>query len=132
MLDFPNIMKDLRIQRGMTQKELAKLLNVSQSAVYYWESGKREPNLDMLFKISDIFNIGVDDLIGLPDTIPDLSEKEIERLSSYNDNGNTCFYKIELTEEEIEEWEQYHRILHDSFSNPISQENEKLLKEWKN
>lgn len=44
--------KKIRQDKGLSQKELANRVNVSQSAIYYYESGKREIRLDMLEKIA--------------------------------------------------------------------------------
>lgn len=55
-LDFSNKMKKLRIANGLTQKQLADSLNVSQNAVYNWENGKREPSIDMIKKIAKVFD----------------------------------------------------------------------------
>lgn len=71
MSDFPNRLKKLRSDRKLTQKQLAEKLSVSQNAVYNWENGKREPNLDMMKKIAKVFDIAlyilVDDTYPLPD-----------------------------------------------------------------
>lgn len=64
MSNFPNILKQLRIQASMTQKELAEKLHVSQNAVFNWENGKREPGLDMIEKISKLFMVKPSYLLG--------------------------------------------------------------------
>ena len=48
--------KKCRIERGMTQKKLSELLNVSQNAVHNWETGKREPNMSILHQIAQILD----------------------------------------------------------------------------
>lgn len=48
--------KKCRIERGMTQKKLSELLNVSQNAVHNWETGKREPNMAILHQIAKILD----------------------------------------------------------------------------
>lgn len=108
-------LKKLRTEHNMTQQELAERLNVSQSAVYYWENGKREPNLDMLFKISDVFHVGVDELIGLPEAPETLSAEEIQQLAEESNQENHRFYRIVLTDEEFQKWEKYGEILFSSF-----------------
>ena len=64
MSNFPNILKQLRIQASMTQKELAEKLHVSQNAVFNWENGKREPGLDMIEEISKLFMVNPSYLLG--------------------------------------------------------------------
>ena len=41
MADFANRLKQLRLSKGLTQKELGNLLNVSQNAIFNWENNKR-------------------------------------------------------------------------------------------
>lgn len=57
MSDIARKLKQLRIERGLTQYELAKKLNVTQNAIHNWETGKREINISMLEKISIILNV---------------------------------------------------------------------------
>lgn len=59
--------KEFRRKRGLTQKQLADLLGVSQNAVYNWENGKRQPKLDTLRKISQALGVPVTELINVPD-----------------------------------------------------------------
>ena len=59
MSDFKTKLKKLRIDSGLTQKQLAESLNVSQNAVYNWENGKREPSLDMIKKIGKTFDLAL-------------------------------------------------------------------------
>ena len=56
MSNFPSKIKKLRIANGLTQKQIAESLNVSQNAIYNWENGKREPNLDMIKQIAKYFD----------------------------------------------------------------------------
>ncbi len=50
--------------RGITQKELAKKLNVSQSAVTNWIKGKNSPDIELVAEICDILDISVTELFG--------------------------------------------------------------------
>lgn len=59
-----DILKHLREERKITQKELAKYLGVSDRSVGYYENGKRTPPPDMLEKIADFYNVSVDYLLG--------------------------------------------------------------------
>lgn len=55
----------LRKQKNMTQAELGKELCVSPQAVSKWENGLSEPDIEMIKKISAIFNISTDELLGI-------------------------------------------------------------------
>ena len=53
----------LREAKGWTQEVLAKKLCVTVSTVSNYENGKREPNIEMLMRLSKVFKCTVDDLI---------------------------------------------------------------------
>lgn len=57
-------LKYLRNEKGLSQKELANLLNVSQPAIAKWEAGTREPSLNDLIALADVFNETTDFLLG--------------------------------------------------------------------
>ncbi|MCL9971620.1 transcriptional repressor LexA [Anoxybacillus kestanbolensis] len=53
--------KEFRLKRGMSQEELADLLGTTKQTVSRYETGERKANQDILFKLSDIFNVSIDD-----------------------------------------------------------------------
>jgi transcriptional regulator with XRE-family HTH domain len=53
-----------REKNGYTQKSLGDKLGVSSSTVSMWELGDRDPDTEMLRKISDLFNVSADYLLG--------------------------------------------------------------------
>lgn len=70
MLDREKVGKALLEQRrikGMTQKQLADLLNVSYQAISRWEQGISLPSVDMMYNIAQVLDTTVDSLLnGLP------------------------------------------------------------------
>lgn len=62
-MNFAQNFKYLREQKGVTQNEIAKVFEVSQPAVGNWETGRREPELGILVRISEYFNVTVDELL---------------------------------------------------------------------
>jgi transcriptional regulator with XRE-family HTH domain len=68
----------LRLERGYSQPKLAEELNVSQSTVAMWESNKRSVNNQDLIKLSKLFNVSTDYLLGNSDQkhYYDLTEQE--------------------------------------------------------
>ena len=54
---FADELKNLRMERGLTQTALARELQVTQNAVFNWENGKREPSMEMIRKIADYFQV---------------------------------------------------------------------------
>ena len=59
--------KELRIEKGLSQMQLAQLLNMSQSAVAKWELGKTEPTASAIISLAKFFNESADFLLGLTD-----------------------------------------------------------------
>ncbi len=62
-MDFNQKLQQLRNQKGLTQEQLAEKVCVSRVAVSKWESGRGYPNLDSLKKLSEIFEVSVDELL---------------------------------------------------------------------
>lgn len=54
----------LREEKGLTQKDAASALNVAVSTYNQWETGKREPDCEMLQRIADYFSVSMDCLFG--------------------------------------------------------------------
>lgn len=67
MSTFSNRFKELRKQKEINQKELAKILEVSQAQISMWENGINEPTVTNIIKICDYFNVCADYLIGRQD-----------------------------------------------------------------
>ena len=58
-----DLIKKIRKENNLTQKELADKLGVTYQAVSKWETGKNIPDIAILKQISDEFNINIDDLL---------------------------------------------------------------------
>ena len=54
----------LRKSKGMTQDDLAEVLNVSKMAVSKWERGLNFPDIEVMCAIADYFDVSVDDTSG--------------------------------------------------------------------
>ena len=59
--------KELRIEKNISQMQLAKALNMSQSAVAKWELGKTEPTASAIILLAEFFDESADYLLGLED-----------------------------------------------------------------
>lgn len=63
--------RDLRNDHGLTQKQIAKLLNVSQNTYSQYEIGVSRFPLDAVVKLAEYYNVSVNYLVGLTDeTVP--------------------------------------------------------------
>ena len=56
-------LKNIRKGCGFTQKQVAEKLGVVESCYANWEQGRTEPNVEMLRKLSQVFDLSIDDLI---------------------------------------------------------------------
>ena len=56
--------KDLREDHDLSQKEVAKILNISQVTYSYYEIGKRNIPLYLLIKLADYYNVTLDYIVG--------------------------------------------------------------------
>ena len=65
MVDFGNNLKNLRHKYKMTQKELADKIGVTKSVVSYYELQERAPSPEVLIKLSRIFHVTTDYLLGI-------------------------------------------------------------------
>lgn len=64
---FPERLKELRKDSGLSQSELANQLGLTHTAIGLWELNKRIPNLDAVIKIANFFKVSLDYLAGLED-----------------------------------------------------------------
>ena len=60
---FCKNLKDARNLSNFTQKQVAERLGVVESCYANWEQGRTEPNIDMLRKLGEIFNVSIDELL---------------------------------------------------------------------
>lgn len=61
---FPERLKELRVEAGLSRQELASKLNVSVRLLSYWENGQRECSFDTLLSLADVLNASIDYLLG--------------------------------------------------------------------
>lgn len=64
---FSDRLKNLRIKRDLTQKQVAELLEINSRTYSSYENNEREPNSEMLIKLADCFSVTIDYLIGRAD-----------------------------------------------------------------
>lgn len=108
-MSFGNRLRNLRLEMGLTQEELAKKLNVSRATVGRYETNERFPDKNILNSIADIFKVSIDYLLERTD------EKDLGYKKDSNNKhikNNIC-KKIEnevierLTSENIITTEEY-------------------------
>lgn len=81
--------RELRKERHMNQQRLAMEFNISQAAVSNYEKGNPEPDIQLIIKMADYFNVSIDYLAGKSDkkfniSADDLKDDEMEILQDYS------------------------------------------------
>lgn len=97
----------LREEKGLSQQRLADMLNISQQAIFKYEKTANEPDISTLIRLSQIFDVSVDYLIG---------NSEIRRHTEKTDS-------IPLTEHEyahIQKWRGLPQNIKNSIDSLIS------------
>lgn len=91
-------LKELRLQRDLTQEELALRLPINRGTYAHYELGKRQPDLETLIRIAQFYDVSTDYLLGLtdlsssvrsivhfiqsrPEEYPELSERGTEQVA---------------------------------------------------
>ena len=81
--DIGKKIKELRKEAGLTQKQLAKMLNKSETGFASWEQGLSEPSVNDLRLLCVILEVSADYLLGLEDEVG--AKSSIQDIS---DDGN--------------------------------------------
>ena len=63
-MKFKQRLKELRTEKGVTQIQIAKIVNMSKMAISHWEKGNSEPSIEQLKILANYFDVTVDYLIG--------------------------------------------------------------------
>ena len=82
---FDERLKLLRKKCGYTQVSLAETLGVSKGTVAMWETGKRTPDFETLIRLSDLFDVRTDYILGKSNdsSSAKLSDDDIEQLGRW-------------------------------------------------
>ncbi|MBQ8292460.1 MAG: helix-turn-helix transcriptional regulator [Bacilli bacterium] len=86
---FNEQIQKLRKECGMTQNELAEKLFISYQAVSQWENGNTKPDIDLLPKLAEIFNVSIDELFG----------RKTVKCNLTNVEENTLYFVIATSDE---------------------------------
>ncbi len=89
---FGNRLCSLREEKGLSQKELATILEVSDKAISKWENGQSIPRMETLEKIAEVFNVSLDTLLNDDET--EIERHRVKRIAfrnRYNSNKQVFF-----------------------------------------
>ncbi len=62
-MDLGNRIKAEREKLNLSQDELAQRMNISRQAISKWETGKSYPDIEKILKLSEVFNLSLDELV---------------------------------------------------------------------
>ena len=114
--DTPTILKRLREQRGLSQQQVADLLNIQRTTYVKYETGASKP-VRKLMELANLFGVTTDYLLGVEtDTSPD-SEQNVDTSFFYNNEKvqELQSYYLNFSDEQRDELLKYARYLaHDS------------------
>ena len=97
---FLNRLKQLRLERGLLQSDIAKVIKKSERIVGFYETGERDMNTETLSTLADFFNVSIDYLLGkndirnIEDEFKFAYHKEIEGLTEDEIKEALEFYKM--------------------------------------
>lgn len=100
---FPQRLKELRLERGLTQEYIGKMLHVSYKTVGAWERGTRQPSIETIQKLSKLFEVSTDYLLGNNLTNSKLAVKsDLKKFLDENLEKGMTYANEELTNEDKE------------------------------
>ncbi len=92
-MEFKDIIKTLRKENHLTQEELAIKVDLRRSTYANYERGIRTPSPELLKKLSELFDVSIDYLLGYEDKNTKL-EKYINKFVSLTENNDIKWVKI--------------------------------------
>lgn len=101
-------LKSIRKRFGLSQEQLAEIMNVSRQAITKWESDGGIPDVSNLQELAKVFGITVDYLLNDNNELPALSMTK--KLDKDKYNGKISSYSVILREYYPEPWEVYSLI----------------------
>jgi len=110
-MKFGNILRQLREEKELSQVELAKKLNITSQSLSQYELSKRMPDIEMVNRLADFFNVSVDYLLGRID-VKDSSIFSVKEDENKFGIHNEIVNEIEkLSPESQEDLEAYIKLL---------------------
>lgn len=83
-------LRELRLQRGMTQTQVGDLIGVSCVTVGRYEAGEREPSNAKISALADYFGVSIDYLMGRDETEKELSADEKKERNNRSNKPNAA------------------------------------------
>jgi transcriptional regulator with XRE-family HTH domain len=87
-MEFKDVLRKLRTEKGMTQEELGRLVGLKKEAIYKYEKGiVVNPKRSLIAKLANIFNVSPSYLLGISDDEPQnketFSDEELQLIADF-------------------------------------------------
>lgn len=99
-----NLIRELRRQKGMSQKELAEACCVHQTAVSQWEKGRTMPDISSLKMLSSVLGVSVEELIGTEKPKDENRIQGFERINAEGASqklGKSEYFALTVTDDSM-------------------------------
>jgi len=83
---------ELRTEKNLSQREIAKIMNVSQGTYNNWENSNTQPSIEQLIALADFFEVSVDYLIGRTDDTGAMLQPLFQTKHDY---ASKLFYSVD-------------------------------------
>ncbi|MBP2657788.1 MAG: helix-turn-helix domain protein [Firmicutes bacterium] len=100
MSAFPERLRQLRKDRGLTQSDFGKIFNLSKQTISGYEKGDSNPPIETAQRFADYFGITIDDLVGRNEVILATEQNKPKDLEKFLDNQEIMFDGVPLTEDD--------------------------------
>lgn len=81
MSNISEKIKDLRLEQGLTQPQLAKAIGVSNGTISFWENGLNTPNSNYIIKLAKVLQTTTEYLLSADNTANTITNQQIKQLS---------------------------------------------------
>lgn len=65
MVEIGSKLKELRLNKNLSQRQIAELVGISKAMISSYELNAREPSLTTLMRLSALYHVSIDSLLGL-------------------------------------------------------------------
>lgn len=93
-MEFSQIVKSLRLERGWSQQEVADRAGLNKMTIFQYENGKRKPSFEVIEALAEIFHVDMNYLLGYGDETDPAANKflavtlaEIDLIEAYRHAG---------------------------------------------
>lgn len=94
-------LRELRIKSGYTQYQIAKILNIDRSTYSYYEIGKTMPDINVLLKLSRIFNIPINEMLADEDVPENVADSGMKSHYYHSKKNASHIYELSSKEKDL-------------------------------